>query len=146
MTSIDVDHIVRPKPPWRTGADKTECGRSIPERGSKNVISRHDMAKRVRDLGKTRTAMISCITCWETAERWKTWAQRPSDVLGREIDRWRTRFNDEQDQLDRELEAIAALIKAHQDEFDEYLRSLEKTTSLEEARSRRRGSARPTRW
>lgn len=144
MARLSVDHILRPAPPWRRGNDRTECGLEIGEDRSK-VITRRDVAARLRDLGKTRLAMITCITCWETAERWADWSDRPSAVIGREVDPWRSRYNrKERELIDHELEAVAALIEAHPEEFYGYLDGLAQTTSLAEKQARKRWTARAT--
>lgn len=111
-----VDHIIRPLLPWRDGPGITECGYDA---SKVSAITRDAYAQRVKDLGKQRAAMLTCMTCSGTAERWGAWHDDPRKALGREIEwegGWGRRNNGSR--LRDELEAIAALIDAHRDEFD----------------------------
>jgi hypothetical protein len=117
-----VDHILRPLLPWRRSIDGaiTECGYDASKVKS---ITREEFFKREKDLGKQRMAMLTCMTCADTARRWGTWDDDPRNALQREIEwewgaaYWRSR-TDRGYRLKNELLAIAALIEAHQEEFD----------------------------
>jgi hypothetical protein len=39
----------------------------------------------LKDLGRKRTAMLTCMTCADTAARWGTWDDDPRRALEREI-------------------------------------------------------------
>jgi hypothetical protein len=115
-----VDHILRPRLPWRANAAAiTECGYD----GSKvKTITREQFHQRLKDYGRQRTAMLTCMTCGETAERHKTWDDDPRRAIEREViwecagSQWGN--EDRGTQLKDELIAIAALIEAHRSEFD----------------------------
>ena len=114
-----VDHILRPSLPWRTDAGITECGYDATK---VKAVTRVEFFQRVKDLGQQRTAMLTCMTCSDTARRWKTWEEDPRQALEREINwergggyRERT---DRGERLKDELIAIATLIETHSDEFD----------------------------
>lgn len=112
-----VDHILRPALPWRDQAIMTECGYDASKVSS---ITRGAYFKRKKDLGVQRAAMITCMTCSQTATRWQTWEQDPRKALGREIE-WEARcgyLENRGQKLKDELTAIAALIEAHKDEFE----------------------------
>jgi phosphoglycerate-specific signal transduction histidine kinase len=73
----------------------------------------------VKELGKQRAAMITCMTCASTAERWGTWEDDPRRAVGREIE-WEAGYYGRRGngtKLRDELLAIAALIASHPDEF-----------------------------
>lgn len=111
-----VDHIIRPLLPWRSGPGITECGYDA---SKVSAISRDDYKSRVKDMGKQRAAMITCMTCANTAERWGEWSNDPRKALGREIE-WESgwsRRNNGSLLLD-ELLAIESLIETHRGEFD----------------------------
>jgi hypothetical protein len=115
-----VDHIVRPSLPWRRDdASITECGYSAV---SVKAISRPEHFQRIKDYGKQRAAMLTCMTCADTAGRWGTWEDDPRLALSREITWEQGGFyqarNDRGERLKDELLAIAALVDAHRDEFD----------------------------
>jgi hypothetical protein len=113
-----VDHILRPRLPWRDSADITECGLTEANR----VITRETYDRRLKDLGRQRTAMLTCMTCSDAATRWRDWNDDPRLALAREIE-WERgtyyfrRHNDRGDRLRSELVAIEKLIGAHRQEF-----------------------------
>lgn len=114
-----VDHIARPNLPWREPAGLTECGHDA---SRVPTISRDEYHHRLKDLGQQRTAMLTCMTCANTAGRWSDWESDPRQALGREIE-WERGFGyrsreSRGQRLKDELVAIAALIEAHRDEFD----------------------------
>jgi hypothetical protein len=114
-----VDHILRPRLPWRDGeAAITECGYDATK---VRTLTRPDYFARLKDLGRQRTAMLTCMTCASTAGNWGTWDDDPRHALEREIiwergGGYRAR-EDRGVRLRDELVAIAALIEAHRDEF-----------------------------
>lgn len=145
-----VDHILRPCLPWRADdAAITECGYAA---GSVKSITRPEFFQRIKDLGKQRSAMLTCMTCTQTAERWGTWDDDPRRALDREITweyggGYRAR-SDRGERLKDELLAIAALIEAHRDEFDTFMTTteqrrewLEKKAALDQKRPKRRDSS-----
>lgn len=115
-----VDHILRPLLPWRTGeAAITECGFDA---SKVKTLTRAEFFARRKELGRQRTAMLTCMTCSDTASRWGTWEDDPRRALEREImwennGRYRS-TNERGEQIRDELLAIAALVEAHRDEFD----------------------------
>lgn len=121
-----VDHIMRPQLPWRAGdAEITECGYDATK---VKTLTRADFARRLKDLGMKRTAMLTCMTCVDTARNWGTWDDDPRHALQREITwehggycRART---DRGERLRDELLAIAALVDAHRDEFDGHITAM----------------------
>lgn len=114
-----VDHVRRPQLPWRSDAGMTECGLNAE---SVKTLSRDEFFARLKDFGQQRTAMVTCMTCSNTATRWGTWADDPRRALDREI-QWETagRRNERGVLLRDELLAVAALIEAHREEFDEHV-------------------------
>jgi len=115
-----VDHIERPSLPWRREGSATECGLDA---SKTKTLTRSEFFERVKDYGKQRTAMLTCMTCSQTAERWGTWEDDPRMALQREIEWERGGFwgraRDDRGQLLRdELLAIAVLIEAHREEFE----------------------------
>jgi hypothetical protein len=112
-----VDHILRPKLPWRTDdAAITECGYDA---SKVKTLSRDDFFSRIKNLGIQRVTMLTCMTCSSTAQRWPTWEEDPRKALEREI-AWEGgswRFEDRGSCLKIELLAIAALINAFPQEF-----------------------------
>lgn len=112
-----VDHILRPFLPWRPqGPAVTECGYNAE---SVKTISRDELEKRLKDYGQARTAMLTCMTCVQTAQRHVDWQTDPRKALQREIEwevGWR-KHRKNRTQLRNELLAIEQLIEAHADEF-----------------------------
>lgn len=110
-----VDHILRPQLPWRTDAGITECGYDA---SKVKTLSRVEFFARLKEMGQQRTALLTCMTCSDTASRWGTWDDDPRKAMDREI-AWECRWHREDCglRLRDELLAIAALIEAHRDEF-----------------------------
>lgn len=113
-----VDHILRPRLPWRSDSDPaiTECGYDA---SKVKTLTREEFRQRLKDYGKQRTAILTCMTCSDTAQRYPTWEEDPRRALEREIvwecgwrggDRRGTRLKDE-------LNAIAALIEQNAEQF-----------------------------
>lgn len=118
-----VDHILRPGLPWRrsdAGAI-TECGYDA---SKVKTLTRAEFFQRIKDFGQQRTAMLTCMTCSDTARRWGTWDDDPRLAMQREIEWERggayySRARDDRGQrLKDELIAINALIEAHRKEFE----------------------------
>lgn len=111
-----VDHILRPELPWRHGEGAiTECGYDA---SKVKTITREAYFQRLKDFGQQRAAMVTCMTCDNTARRWGTWDDDPRRAVEREINwecGWRGR--EKGSRLREELVAIAALIEAHREEF-----------------------------
>lgn len=114
-----VDHIIRPMLPWRAAADAiTECGYDATE---VKVITREEFRARLKDMGKQRTAILTCMTCSDTARNYALWEIDPRQAMAREIAweaRWGRDIAGRAQHLKDELFAIADLIEAHRDEFD----------------------------
>ena len=137
-----VDHILRPTLPWRQNGEGaiTECGLDA---SKVKALSRPEFLQRLKDFGQQRTALLTCMTCSDTARRWRTWDEDPREAMQREIE-WERKGaywggRDEHGRrLKDELLAIAALIEAHREEFDAILKAneqrrewLEKKAALE---------------
>lgn len=136
-----VDHIARPVLPWRLGREGaiTECGYDI---SKVKTLTREEFFQRVKDLGQQRMAMLTCMTCSDTAKRWKTWEVDPRQAMDREIawehgGGYRAR-TDRGERLKDELVAIASLVEIHREEFDAIIMAgiqrrewLEKKAALE---------------
>jgi len=122
-----VDHILRPHLPWRHGGNVTECGYNA---AKVKTLTRDEFFQREKDLGKQRTAMLTCMTCSETARRWGTWDDDPRLAIHRELE-WERgsmygRGREDRGQRTKdELIAIAALIEAHPEEFEATIRENE---------------------
>jgi hypothetical protein len=117
-----VDHIIRPQLPWRGGeAAITECGYDA---GKVKAVTREEHFGRLKDLGRQRTAMITCMTCMDTAARWPTWEDDPRKALEREIT-WECGLygyrDDRGTRLLDELLAIAKLVGMHREKFLELI-------------------------
>lgn len=114
-----VDHILRPQLPWRDEQPMTECGY---DSAKVPTLTREQYTARLRDLGQQRAAMLTCMTCANTFQRWSHWEGDPRKALGREIE-WETGGgmyrprNDRGYRLHDELLAIADLVAAHPGEF-----------------------------
>lgn len=151
-----VDHLPRTPLPWRTAADRTECGKPISDFEPSRIISVATLERRIQDMGKQRAAFTACMTCMSTADRWRNREGRSGPIEGivREFEGLQWASPPPRDPTARrgeeaartwarkqraiaELEAIAALVTAHRDEFDGYLAGLADTTSLAAARRKR---------
>jgi len=117
-----VDHVLRPQLPWRQAAGITECGFDA---SKVRTISREEYFARYKDLGQQRCALLTCMTCSTTAQRWGTWEDDPRKAMEREIQweaGWRT---DRGTRLRDELVAVAALVEAHREEFEAHINQTE---------------------
>lgn len=114
-----VDHILRPRLPWRSPDEPavTECGYDA---SKVKTLTRPEFLQRVKDLGQQRAAMITCMTCSQTAARYPTWEEDPRRALEREIvwecGGWRGEKRGRR--LRDELAAIAALIEMYAIDFE----------------------------
>jgi hypothetical protein len=130
-----VDHILRPQLPWRTGGAITECGFDATK---VKTLTRDEYQARLKDLGQQRSAMLTCMTCGDTARRHGTWEDDPRKALDREI-QWEARYNryseDRGVRLRDELLAIADLIAAHREEFDAHVAHTEQRRSWNEKKA-----------
>lgn len=116
-----VDHIIRPRLPWRIESRLTECGC---EAALVRVITRDEFQARLKKYGRQRTGLVTCMTCMSTASRWPAWQEDPRLAVSREVE-WEAPYwtmgravHDRRgSQLKDELLAIESLIAAHPDEF-----------------------------
>lgn len=120
-----VDHIVRPRLPWRSPTEPaiTECGYDASKVPS---VTREAYFQRRKELGQQRAALLTCMTCLQTAERWEAWDTDPRRAVEREIAwecGWRGAGRGER--LKDELLAIASLVAAHPDEFQSLLTQIQ---------------------
>jgi hypothetical protein len=122
-----VDHVLRPGLPWRRFAALTECGLNAE---SVKTLTREEYFARLKDMGQQRTAILTCMTCADTARRWKTWDEDPRQAISREV-QWESawRRDDRGQQLKDELTVIASLIEAHRAEFDDQMEAIEQRRS-----------------
>ena len=123
MIKDPVDHILRPQLPWRTDGGITECGYNA---AKVSTLTREEYFERVKSLGQRRAAMMTCMTCSDTASRWKTYD--PRQAMQRELT-WEVGNGYGRPKrgcrLRAELLAIAALIEAHRNEFESHIAETE---------------------
>ncbi len=125
-----VDHIVRPRLPWRDASEPTitECGFDAAKVKS---LTREQFFARLKAYGEQRTSLFTCMTCSHTAQRWPTWQEDPRLALAREVEweavHWSPYLDADRrgHRLKDELQAIEALVLAHADEFRELLSSID---------------------
>lgn len=114
-----VDHILRPVLPWRPQElAMTECGYDA---SKVSTLTREAHFERVKNLGKQRAAMLTCMTCSQTAERWPDWKEDPRRAIGREVEwetSWRGARNERGELLKAELLAIAEIVAMNREQFD----------------------------
>lgn len=84
-----VDHIARTPLPWRDEPDLTECGKNAVDVNGR-IVTRVEIERRIRDVGKQRAAFTTCMTCAETSDRYTrrtAWREEDGAIvaLGREI-------------------------------------------------------------
>lgn len=123
-----VDHVLRPRLPWRDSEGAiTECGCDATK---VKTLTREEFSARLKEMGPLRTAVLTCMTCSDTARRWADWAVDPRHALQREIE-WETRgrwsHDDGRRRLFFELKAIEIVISAHRDEFEHEVAKLQGT-------------------
>lgn len=128
-----VDHILRPRLPWRREQPITECGYNA---ASVKTLTREQFAARLKDYGQQRAGLVTCMTCMQAAERWPTWQDDARLALQREIEweavHWQARLRrvvqynkDRGHRVLDELLAIELLIAAHSEEFQQLLASVD---------------------
>jgi len=125
-----VDHILRPSLPWRRLGEGsiTECGYDA---SKVKTLTREEFFTRLKELGQQRTAMLTCMTCSDTAKRWGTWDDDPRLALQREIEwerggaYWSRGRDDRGTRLKDELTAINSLIENHREEFSALVSEIE---------------------
>jgi len=141
-----LDHVLRAALPWRDVPPLTECGKH-PD-GGMPVLSVPEFVAKVKREGKQRSAMTTCMTCWNTAVRHSvtSWGADPVGVMMREVS-WARTFtpgtvrDDPVARLFRdELIAIAELVSRHREEFDGLVESIAVTPRLGDRRRQRRAS------
>lgn len=140
-----VDHILRPQLPWRTGGGVTECGYDA---SKVQTLTRDEYFARLKDLGQQRCAMMTCMTCADTARRWGTWDDDPRKAVEREVQwecGWRRSDNGRGVRLRDELLALAALSEAHGDEFRAHIERLEQQRAWIEKKQGVKGKPSPSR-
>ena len=118
-----VDHILRTRLPWRDASGAiTECGYDATK---VTTIARAEYFQRRKDMGQQRCALLTCMTCSSTVERWATWDDDPRKAVGREIE-WECGWSRTERglKLRDELTAVAALIEAHGDEFKDLVSAI----------------------
>ena len=125
-----LSHIRRSPLPWRE-SELTECGRPVSEMAK--VVDWQEARRLTKEYGRQRFALLFCMTCTYTTDRWPTWDSDPLERLSRE-----RRGNEEL--VQRELRVIAALIAAHRDEFDEALAGFDTVGDLAARRGKKRRS------
>lgn len=133
-----VDHIERPRLPWRSEGEMTitECGFDAVK---VKCLTRSEFFRRLKEYGQQRTALLTCLTCMHTAQRWSTWEEDPRRALQREIE-WESSWRTDRGNLLRdELRAIVMLIKSHPDEFRGLVNGLTGTIDFLEAQRKRSG-------
>ena len=135
-----VDHIERPRLPWRSPDEPavTECGYDA---SKVKTLTRDEFFARLKDYGKQRTALLTCMTCVDTARRWPTWDDEPRKAMEREISwevGWRRRKNGHR--LKDELLAIETLIANNREEFDDLLTAMRERQEWLE-RKKRQGTS-----
>lgn len=140
-----VKHVARRDLPWRKAA-LTECGLDLDKHAA---MTADDLAETVKKLGSQRTAMLVCMTCWNTSYRYgedRSW-MGPSvlTTLEREI-QWARRHRAGSPFL-ADLKAIEVLISRHRAEFDELIEDQRETVSLaDERKARGRAPRTRGRW
>ena len=129
-----LNHVARPSLPWRGDTGLTECGLRA---DSYPTVSRSELADQLARLGKQRTALLTCMTCLNTAQRHPSWDEDPARCLDREVNRkWGATPAD--DPFTLELRALAALVDLHRDEFADLLASVADATPLARRRNQRK--------
>ena len=122
-----LDHIERPRLPWRSPHEPamTECGYDA---SKVKTLSREAFAARLRDYGIQRAGLVTCMTCIQTFQRHPDWEQEPRLALAREINwevQWWTPSIGAREtngcRLRDELLALARLAQTHPEAFEQYL-------------------------
>lgn len=128
-----VDHIIRPLLPWRSQQEPqmTECGYDASKVKS---MTREAYFARLKEYGRQRTGLVTCMTCMSTAANWPTWQEDPRLAVSREVTWEAVHYSGGQvrqwsaergHRLLDELLAIETLIAAHPDEFQQLLSDID---------------------
>ena len=134
-----IEHVQRPLLPWRPPSlTKTECGLSI---AGPQVITREAFLQKVKEQGKQRAAMSTCMTCFDTALNHPTWEENPVGCVARDTHRWHCK----DELLCRELRALAVLVGRHAEEFAELMQDQEEIVPLSSVKPKRRPPTK-TKW
>lgn len=118
-------HIQRDPLPWRAAEEwLTECG--LPA-SSYPTVTREVIELRLREDGKQRTAMMTCMTCLSAMTRYDYLRSRPGvdrilQTFRREIDRCGFGAQAPAILLSQELRAMMTLIERHDEEFRQILK------------------------
>lgn len=130
-----VDHVLRPLLPWRSAPGITECGLDA---SKISTLTREEYFARYKEMGQQRCALLTCMTCGDTARKWGRWADDPRKALEREIN-WEAGWHrgDRGQLLRDELTAIADLIQAHRAEFDERVSTIMRQREWLEMKAKR---------
>ena len=136
-----VDHIERPRLPWRSVDEPavTECGYDA---SKVKTLTRDQFDKRLKDYGQQRTAMVTCMTCIQAARSWPTWSVDPRKAVEREITwecRWRSGKHGHR--LKDELLAIETLIANNREDFDLLLETSRSRQAWLERKKHRSGTS-----
>lgn len=124
-----IDHVLRALPPWDDQTFTTECGR---DDVAGKLLTRDQFVAKIAEQGQQRSAMTTCMTCWNTASKYRPWNVSPTETMARWLGPgWRS------DEHDVELRAIAALIEAHRDEYDGYIHGVDQAEDLGARRRRK---------
>lgn len=136
-----VDHIERPRLPWRSADEPsiTECGLNSVK---VKTLTRSEYFRRLKEFGQQRTALMTCMTCADTAKRWKTWEECPRGAVQREIEwegigYYRSFRTDRGTRMLDELRAIALLIERYPEDFARLLHDVRNTIDLKAEREKR---------
>ena len=115
---LKIKHIARADLPWRK-AKLTECGKPIEKHPTYTRSKFFDLIKR---YGRQRTQMMSCVTCYNTANNHRRNDDNPIKVLARAIE-WEVGGSYYHTRTDRgtllqdELASIVMLIEKYSEEF-----------------------------
>lgn len=136
-----VTHIERPTLPWREDEHLTECRLDAEKYPT---MTRDEAVRKFKDLGRTRFTMVTCITCFTTADRYgnATWEDNPIALMARHAGPVFRQSDEVTNRLQAELRAIGMLIEAHRDEFDATVADLAATSSLDAHRQAKRAQRR----
>ncbi|MGH3779793.1 MAG: hypothetical protein ACRDRO_03955 [Pseudonocardiaceae bacterium] len=149
MGSLEVNHLARPGLPWRA-PHITECGIPLDTVHPVRITTCAVVRRLVKDIGRQRAMFTTCLTCAETATRWRSEHPDPIVAVHREASaihldhgpyippdhlsdphsHREKQYVERRARMAGELAALAALVEAHRDEFDGYLAGLNETVSL----------------
>ncbi|KKN26539.1 hypothetical protein LCGC14_0873660 [marine sediment metagenome] len=128
MSDLPLDHIVRDGPTWTTLPQLTECGRLLNDIAA--AIEWDMFVAKVKRLGKQRTSMTTCMTCWNRATYRPELGAERVEAVSRYVGRV-YRNADAGRVVLAELEAIERLVEAHRDEYDDLVKGIRHVVRLE---------------